>query len=463
MDLAVVIVSFVDRSNKSNPFSGEAISTLGIAQGPEPPIGAKVYAIGSPKGLEASLSEGIISGRREVAEEMWHLQTTTPISPGSSGGPLLDSTGQVVGVTTAGLRGGQNLNFAIPASQVLAFLKGPCNSRPLWRGTGIEEEEKSAYYCSTFPRTVNLSGIGRSDRRLWDADKKIQHRNYDDALRDLGRLVPSEFGKNEYLVHYTIGRAAGCRGAKRALAGAATAGDVTAKGLAWTDDQAVAGRLHERSRNDNDEQLAEKSFRRSIELTPKFSPAYEQLADCLLREGRFDEGLLVADSLIKLVPRCATAYKIRGGLHAELKRHLEALADFETAAELGGSDPETYQEIGGQCIALEENAKAVDAYEAAIQFKLPDSLGGEGLCRYSMGIAYKRMGKYEQALPCFEKAKSLGIPPAFCDAKIAKCRAQMKGDSGTRENEASRKEAERKQQLSDEAGDGGSGPRLTGQ
>ena len=106
-------------------------------QGPELPIGAKVYAIGSPKGLEASLSEGIISGRREVAEGIWHLQTTTPISPGSSGGPLLDSTGQVVGVTTWTRRGGQNLNFAIPASQVLALLKvRPYNYRAVCAALG---------------------------------------------------------------------------------------------------------------------------------------------------------------------------------------------------------------------------------------------------------------------------------------------------------------------------------------
>ena len=118
---------------------------------PEPPVGQKVYAIGSPKGLEASLSEGIISSRREVAEGIWGFRPPRPSATGSSGGPLLDSTGQVVGVTTAGLRGGQNLNFAIPASQILTFLKGRCNSRQLWRGTGIEEEEEYAYSDSRLP------------------------------------------------------------------------------------------------------------------------------------------------------------------------------------------------------------------------------------------------------------------------------------------------------------------------
>ncbi len=139
MDLALVVVS------NSKWSDSKAIIPLEIAVGPEPPVGQRVYAIGSPKGLEASLSEGIVSGRREVANGVWWLQTTAPISPGSSGGPLLDSTGQVVGVITAARREGQNLNFAIPASQIFTFLKGRCNSRPIWRGTGIKEEERDAY------------------------------------------------------------------------------------------------------------------------------------------------------------------------------------------------------------------------------------------------------------------------------------------------------------------------------
>ena len=207
VDLAVVLVNFSEQSN-NKPDAGIPISTLDIANGPELPVGTKVYAIGSPKGWEASLSEGIISGKRKIAEGNWWLQTTAPISPGSSGGPLLNSSGEVIGLIK-GYVDGQNLNFAVPASQIRAFLIRQFNSRPLWRGTGIEEEEWNAYIMSSDPGQVR--SLNR-DFRLMDADKQIDNGKYDDALRGLANIVPSEFSKYEYLLLYTIGRATRYRG-----------------------------------------------------------------------------------------------------------------------------------------------------------------------------------------------------------------------------------------------------------
>jgi hypothetical protein len=81
-------------------------------------VGEPVYTLGSPVGLELTLSDGIVSGRREV-ETRRYVQTTAPISPGSSGGGLFDAKGNLVGVTTLVLAGrerlNQALNFAIPA------------------------------------------------------------------------------------------------------------------------------------------------------------------------------------------------------------------------------------------------------------------------------------------------------------------------------------------------------------
>jgi serine protease Do len=74
-----------------------------------PLIGEDVFAIGNPLGLESTLSKGIISGFREGKQL---IQTTTEITHGSSGGPLLNMRGEVVGITSAGL-GEANLNFAV--------------------------------------------------------------------------------------------------------------------------------------------------------------------------------------------------------------------------------------------------------------------------------------------------------------------------------------------------------------
>ena len=80
-------------------------------------IGDKVIAIGNPRGLEGSVSEGIISGLRPV-DDFKIYQITAPISPGSSGGPLFDQNGNVIGITTASITDGQNLNFAIPVALI---------------------------------------------------------------------------------------------------------------------------------------------------------------------------------------------------------------------------------------------------------------------------------------------------------------------------------------------------------
>jgi S1-C subfamily serine protease len=79
--------------------------------------GQKVFTIGAPQGLELTLSEGIVSALREV-QNGTVVQTTAPISPGSSGGGLFNSAGQLVGITTFQHRYGQNLNFALPADWI---------------------------------------------------------------------------------------------------------------------------------------------------------------------------------------------------------------------------------------------------------------------------------------------------------------------------------------------------------
>lgn len=79
--------------------------------------GQHVFAIGSPKGLELSISEGVISGLRRSRDSSL-IQTTAAISPGSSGGGLFDENGRLVGITTFYIEGGQSLNFAIPADWI---------------------------------------------------------------------------------------------------------------------------------------------------------------------------------------------------------------------------------------------------------------------------------------------------------------------------------------------------------
>lgn len=85
-------------------------------------VGDKVVAIGAPLGLEQTVSEGNVSALREAFKGLRMLQISVPISHGSSGGALFDSRGQLIGVTTAGIDEGQNLNFALPVGLLTALL-----------------------------------------------------------------------------------------------------------------------------------------------------------------------------------------------------------------------------------------------------------------------------------------------------------------------------------------------------
>lgn len=85
--------------------------------------GQKIVTIGSPLGLFNTISDGIISGFRVFGDRNM-IQISAPISPGSSGGALLDLYGNLIGITTAGMDEGQNLNLAISYEDIYSFVSG---------------------------------------------------------------------------------------------------------------------------------------------------------------------------------------------------------------------------------------------------------------------------------------------------------------------------------------------------
>jgi hypothetical protein len=84
--------------------------------------GDAVVAIGNPMGLEDTVSNGLVSARRKV-DDTEILQISAPIAPGSSGGPIFNERGEVIGIATAVLMEGQNLNFGMPARYLVPLLK----------------------------------------------------------------------------------------------------------------------------------------------------------------------------------------------------------------------------------------------------------------------------------------------------------------------------------------------------
>jgi S1-C subfamily serine protease len=106
-------------------------------------VGQRVLTIGNPMGLESTVSDGLVSSVRVSGRGLKLFQISVPLSNGSSGGPLIDLEGNVIGITTAGFMKGENLNFAVPINYVKTLLKKPFNpsrfERDPWQETAQEK------------------------------------------------------------------------------------------------------------------------------------------------------------------------------------------------------------------------------------------------------------------------------------------------------------------------------------
>jgi hypothetical protein len=118
---------------------GQNFRVVSLGNSDRVQVGEGVVAIGSPLSLESTVSSGIVSGIRNIEDEGGKfLQITAPISPGSSGGPLFNMSGEVIGITTLYLKGGENLNFAIPINDVRRLLAADSRVRDFPNETQME-------------------------------------------------------------------------------------------------------------------------------------------------------------------------------------------------------------------------------------------------------------------------------------------------------------------------------------
>ena len=123
---------------------GKDLSVIKIGDIEKVSVGEKVYVISSPEGLENTISDGVLSGIRELDPKRKILQITAPISKGSSGGPVFNKNGEVIGIATFLIEEAQNLNFAMPVE----LIKDKIGKKKITalKDTEIEEYEKTADY-----------------------------------------------------------------------------------------------------------------------------------------------------------------------------------------------------------------------------------------------------------------------------------------------------------------------------
>lgn len=168
-----------------------ALSTRGW-----PAVGDDVYVAGNPEGLEGTFSRGIISSLRR-GEGL--IQFDASISPGSSGGPVVDGRGQVVGVTVASVKQGQNLNFAVPVQYLHALLGRARRSAP--DGTRVAGVRRKPTPTTTAPTNVTPTNPVSPVWRAWESnpdwERYVSPAIGDKVVKDdLKALIDSGIGVN---------------------------------------------------------------------------------------------------------------------------------------------------------------------------------------------------------------------------------------------------------------------------
>ncbi len=159
--------------------SGQGLPILKLADSDKITVGEPVVTIGSPLGFENSVSTGIVSGIRRQGDHVT-IQTTAPISPGSSGGPLLNEMGEVIGVTTSSVSAAQNINFATAINEVKKVREG------LGARTDIEKAVQ-AYLTGVL--YMNKKEFANAEKSLVRATR-LDPKNVD-AWLDLGSVYYS--------------------------------------------------------------------------------------------------------------------------------------------------------------------------------------------------------------------------------------------------------------------------------
>ena len=349
---------------------GQAFLTLDSGQPPK--VGVKVYAIGSPKGLENTFSDGMISGHREH-NGVKMIQISVPISRGSSGGPLLTGDGKVVGVTTSGFLSGQNLNFAVQASQVAELINKKGKLQPLASAGG---------------KRLNKSASEELDK-AWKAMAK---KDWAGAAKILTALRAAH--KDNPVVWFSLGYLHGTLGnSEIAIEQYRTA-------IALQPNYAIA--YYNMGINyDNLKQYARAvaAYKKAIALRPDFSMAYYNTGFAHWFLGEHDEALAAFRKTIAIQPSHAGAYRANGSVHRSMKQYRSALSAYKKSLIVSPNDAKTYCYMGWSHDYLKEHTAAIAAYEKAIAID-----PGYAQAYYSMGIAYERLGQDVKAVAACRKA-----------------------------------------------------------
>ncbi len=348
---------------------------LGVAASlPEP--GQTVVVIGSPLGLEQTVTDGIVSAIRTLRPMGTVIQMSAPISPGSSGSPVVNLAGQVVGVAAFLRQDGQNLNFAVPAKALLDLTPGP--PRPLStlsdrRGAAPDPSER-AY----------LTGVAFLTQRsyaralpFFKAAAKVNP-SYAEAFFQMGACLEGLGREEDAAEAY-----------QTAVLLKPEAADFHLRlGAALQ----RTGRLSE----------ACEAYLQASTLFPGDTGALVDLARCYLAMGQAPKALQACQQAVRTAPATANAYETLGQAYLQTGRFDLAQEAFRQAVRQDPDSAESHCGMGRALYETGRNGDAAAAFKEAIRLN-PKSTDAH----FGLGLSALASGNRGLALEEYKVLKSL--------------------------------------------------------
>lgn len=330
-------------------------------------VGEKVYAIGSPMGYENTISEGIISGIRSVNnDESMLIQVTASISEGSSGGAIVNSEGELIGISTSQIKNGQNLNFAIPVNSVIDYknsisynkidLEGNKTFIKGYNAYKSNKFEDAIYYYTGYLKLFD-TGIAHFNRGL----AYLELEKFKEAIMDFSNAINNDYSKGK--VYYSRG-------------------------------DAYLGR--------GDYSMALSDYNYAVYLEPELSVPYNKRGEYYLQTGDFNNALNDFSTAIKLRGDYSLYYYNRGQANEYLKKNINAIDDYSEAINMYPDYYDAYysratlfNKIGNFDKAIYDFQKCIEIYP---DYKYPYN---------NIGWVYFNKKDYKNAIYYLEKCFEL--------------------------------------------------------
>ena len=334
-----------------------------------PQEGESVVVIGNPLGLEGSVTNGIVSAVRDIPTFGRIIQITAPISSGSSGSPVVNMQGQVIGIATLQITGGQSVNFAIPSERIsqLQVAQTMSSLAELVASTGRNKRAKAVQFFRD-----GLSFLSKDDceKALPYFEKAVDSdSNYAEAWAQTGFC-------NEKLGRH----AEALEASKKAVSLRPSAESYFNIGLAS---------FYLKQYKD-----AENGYRQSIKLDPYNAADAQYALGLVYRDwGKPDEEIQAYKQAIRLRPDYTVAFERLGSRYLKSKKYSEAVEVFRQLAALKPGDANAPNNMGEAYFELNKLNEAVESFRQSIRLK-PDF----GKAYYNLGRTLMAMGNRDAAL-----------------------------------------------------------------